>query len=234
MRNPVFTTVANLSSQIEQSQQKAIEQASDAIIQCFDNGGIIQAWGSGHSLAGAMEICHRAGGFIPTKRINEPSMGQYESIEGVGSVFMKKVDVRANDVVFIISNSGRNPLVLDMALGCKAKGATVIAITALQASKSLTSKHSSGKRLFEVADIVLDNCTPLGDCCIPLENFDSHVIGLSMITTSIVIQATMYRTMEKMIALGKQPLVYKSQNIDGCREENEQLEKLYTERLNRI
>ncbi len=234
MRNPVFTYVEDLNKEIEESQKEAIEEVAKAIVECIDDGGILQAWGSGHSLAGAMEICHRAGGFIPTKRLNEPSMGQYETVEGVGTTYMKKVDIRKGDIVFVISNSGRNPLCVEIALAAKEKGAKVVAITALEASKTLTAKHSSGKKLYEVADYILDNCTPLGDCCIDLEGFDSKVIGLSMITTSIVIQATMYRAMQMMIEKGEEPKVYQSQNIDGMREKNEALEKLYADRLNRI
>ena len=149
-------------------------------------------------------------------------------------LYQKRFNIRKGDIVFVISNSGRNPLCVEIALAAKEKGAKVVAITALEASKTLTAKHSSGKKLYEVADYILDNCTPLGDCCIDLEGFDSKVIGLSMITTSIVIQATMYRAMQMMIEKGEEPKVYQSQNIDGMREKNEALEKLYADRLNRI
>lgn len=234
MRNPVYSYVEELNRKIEDTQSEAIEDVARAIVKCIESGGILQAWGSGHSLAGAMEICHRAGGFIPTKRIDEPSMGRYETVEGVGTTFMKRVDIRPNDIVFVISNSGRNPLCVEIAIAAKAKGAKVVAITALDASKSLGAKHSSGKKLYEVADFILDNCTPLGDCCIELEGFSSKVIGLSMITTSIIIQATMYRAMQMMIEKGIEPKVYQSQNIDGMRQRNEELEKVYEDRLNRI
>lgn len=234
MRNPVFTYVEDLNKEIEKTQHEAIEQVAKEIIKCIDGGGILQAWGSGHSLAGAMEICHRAGGFIPTKRINEPSMGQYETVEGVGKTFMKKVDIRKGDLVFVISNSGINPLGIEIAMAAKEKGAKVVAITALEASKTLKAKHSSNKKLYEIADHVLDNRTPLGDCCIELAGLPSKVIGLSMITTSIIIQSTMYRAMQMMIEEGKEPKVYQSQNIEGMRERNEELEKAYADRLNRI
>ena len=211
-----------------------IEAAAKAVAQCVKDGHIIQAWGSGHSAAGAMEVAHRAGGFIPSKRLMEPSNGQYEGVEGVGTVFMKKVDVRPGDVVFIISNSGRNPLCLDIALGCKAKGGLIIGVTALEASKDLKPKHSCGKNLYEVSDIVLDNRVPEGDSCIELDGFDGKVCGMSMITTSVLIQAVMYRAMEMLIADGITPPVYMSQNVDGGREFNENLEKQYIDRLYRI
>ena len=232
--NKVFNVVRSLVNDIEATQMDNIEAAAKAVAQCVKDGHIIQAWGSGHSAAGAMEVAHRAGGFIPSKRLMEPSNGQYEGVEDVGTVFMKKVDVRPGDVVFIISNSGRNPLCLDIALGCKAKGGLIIGVTALEASKDLKPKHSCGKNLYEVSDIVLDNRVPEGDSCIELDGFDGKVCGMSMITTSVLIQAVMYRAMEMLIADGITPPVYMSQNVDGGREFNENLEKQYIDRLYRI
>ena len=232
--NKVFNVVRSLVNDIEATQMDNIEAAAKAVAQCVKDGHIIQAWGSGHSAAGAMEVAHRAGGFIPSKRLMEPSNGQYEGVEGVGTVFMKKVDVRPGDVVFIISNSGRNPLCLDIALGCKAKGGLIIGVTALEASKDLKPKHSCGKNLYEVSDIVLDNRVPEGDSCIELDGFDGKVCGMSMITTSVLIQAVMYRAMEMLIADRITPPVYMSQNVDGGREFNENLEKQYIDRLYRI
>lgn len=232
--NPVYDVVKNLIDDVQNTQMDAIEKAAVVCADAIEKGGILQAFGSGHSEAGAMEIAHRAGGFIPTKKILEPARGAYEGIEGVGANFMKKVDIRENDVVFVISNSGRNPLPIEMAIGAKEKGATVIAITALEASKNLTSKHSCGKNLYQLADIVLDNCVPEGDCGCEIEGYDSKICGMSMITTSVIVQALTYRTAEILISRGITPPMYKSQNIDGGREFNEKLEAAYVDRLRRI
>ncbi|SJZ71410.1 sugar isomerase domain-containing protein [Anaerorhabdus furcosa] len=232
--NPVFETVKNLIDDVERTQQEAIEKASIACADAIEKGGMLQAFGSGHSEAGAMEVAHRAGGFIPTKKIVEPARGSYEGIEGVGTNFMKKVDIRDTDVVFIISNSGRNPLPIEIAIGAKKKGAVVICVTALEASKKLTSKHSGGKNLYQLSDIILDNRVPDGDCGCTLEGYDSAICGMSMITTSVIIQAITYRTAEILISRGITPPIYKSQNIDGGREFNESLEAKYFDRLYRI
>ena len=100
--------------------------AAKCIADTFEAGGLLQAFGSGHSNAGARELCHRAGGFVPTKAIQEPAGGLYESVNGVGEIFMKKVDIRKEDVVFIISNSGRNPLPIEIATQAKERGAKVL------------------------------------------------------------------------------------------------------------
>ncbi len=232
--NKVFEVVENLVKEVKETQQENIELSAKAIVETLKNGGIIQAFGAGHSNAGALELTHRAGGFIPTKNIKEPAGGAYESVEGVGTSFMKKVDVREHDVVFVISNSGRNPLPIEVALGAKKKGAVVIAVTSLEASKQLKSKHSCGKNLYAIADIVLDNRIPEGDSVIDVEGVDSKVCGMSTVTTSLLLQAVTLRAVELCLEAGITPPIYKSQNIDGGREFNEALEQQYLHRLYRI
>ncbi len=231
--NKVFTKIEELLKEIDETQKENIEVVSDAMVQCIENGGIIQAFGSGHSYGSALELTHRAGGFIPTKNIKEPALGAYESVEGVGTVFMKKVDVREHDMVFVISNSGRNPLPIEIALAAKKKGGTVVTVSSIEASKQLTSKHSSGKNLYQVGDYNLDNRCPMGDSAIEVEGLDYKICGMSAIVTNALLEAIVCRAAEKMVAKGITPPMYKSQNIDGGREFNENLEKQYIERLNR-
>lgn len=232
--NKVFDVVRSLIDEVESTQIENIEKAAVAFADAIEKGGIIQAYGSGHSVAGALELTHRAGGFIPTKNIKEPAGGAYESIEGVGTSFMKKVDVRPNDVVVVISNSGRNPLPVEMALGCKKKGATIIAVTALEASSRLKPKHSSGKNLYEVSDIVLDNKVVEGDSTIEVEGLETKICGMSSITTAVLLQAVNLRAAEILLERGINPPIYLSQNIDGGREYNEAIEEKYLDRLYRI
>lgn len=234
MRNQVYPTVYELIKEVEETQGANVSAAAEVIADCIEKGGILQAFGAGHSNAGALELTHRAGGFIPSKNIKEPAGGAYEGIEGVGASFMKKVDVRPNDVVVIISNSGRNPLPIDIALGCKAKGAKLIVVTALEASKRLTSKHSCGKNLYELADVVLDNRVVEGDSTIEMEGLDTKVCGMSSITTAVLLQAVTYEAAQILLDKGLVPPIYKSQNIDGGREFNEKLEAKYVERLYRV
>lgn len=229
-----FELVNSLIKEVEETQQQNIEAAANAFADAVAAGGIIQAFGAGHSNAGALELTHRAGGFIPTKNIKEPAGGAYESVEGVGASFMKKVDVRENDVLVVVSNSGRNPLPIEIALAAKAKGAKIVAVTALEASKNLKSRHSCGKNLYEIADFILDNRIPEGDSMIEVEGLDTKICGMSTVTTSVLMQAVTYRAVQILISRGITPPIYKSQNIDGGREYNEAKEKEYIDRLYRI
>lgn len=234
MRNRVYAYVENILKDLENTQTDNVETVAAAIADSIQNGGLVQAFGAGHSYGGALELTHRAGGFIPSKNIKEPALGAYESVEGVGTSFMKKVDVRPNDIVFVISNSGRNPLPIEVAIRAKEKGAKVVAVTSLEASKNLKSKHSGGKNLYEVADYVLDNRVPEGDSCIEIPGLDVKACGMSSITTAVVLEAVVCRAIEILLDRGIVPPIYKSQNIDGGREYNEAIEKDYIERLYRI
>ncbi len=115
MNNEVFELAYKLIGKIQETQEDNILAAARCIADTFERGGIIQAFGSGHSYAGAIELCNRAGGYVPSKVIRDPAGGNYESIQGVGELLMKKVEILKEDVVFIISNSGRNPLPIEIA-----------------------------------------------------------------------------------------------------------------------
>lgn len=231
MQNEVFTIAYKLIDQLQKSQEANILAAAKCIADTFEAGGILQAFGSGHSNAGALELCHRAGGFVPTKAIKEPAGGAYEAVPGVGEIFMQKVDIRKDDVVFIISNSGRNPLPLEIACQAKERGAKVVAVTSVEASKKLSSKHKSGLRLFEIADVVIDNQVPDGDACINLEGLDTAICGMSTITTAVALQAVVLEAAKMLLARGITPPFFKSQNIDGGAEYNEVLLKQHFDRL---
>ena len=234
MDNKVYDVVEGLIQKLKATQEENVEKTARLFADALKNGGMLQAFGSGHSQAGASELCFRAGGFIPTKQIKEPASGAYEGIEGVGTAFMKKVDVRPNDVVVLISNSGRNPLPVEIALAAHEKGAKVVAITSLEASKNLTPKHSCGKNLWQLADVVIDNCVMDGDASIDVEGLDTRICGMSAITTAILVQACVYRTAQMLLEEGIVPPVFKSQNIDGGAEYNDKLLAQYFDRMYHI
>ncbi len=231
MQNEVFSVAYKLIEQLKQTQEENILAAAKCIADTFEAGGILQAFGSGHSNAGALELCHRAGGFVPTKAIKEPAGGAYEAVPGVGEIFMQKVDIRKDDVVFIISNSGRNPLPLEIASQARERGAKVVAVTSVEASRKLSSKHKSGKRLFEIADVVIDNQVPDGDACIQLEGLDTAICGMSTITTAVALQAVVLEAAKMLLARGITPPFFKSQNIDGGAEYNQVLLDQHFDRL---
>jgi uncharacterized phosphosugar-binding protein len=226
-----FDKAKEVMGKLEETQQENIHKAALLISESIRNGGILQAFGSGHSYAGAIEVCGRAGGLIPSKVIRDRAEGLYESIEGNAPFLMRKVDIQPNDVVIIISNSGRNPMSIEMADYIKKKGVKLIVVTALEVSKSSSSRHSSGKLLYEFADVVLDNQSSFGDAALDVEGLDSRICGTSSFSTCLLLQQAIYEAVKDMLEKGYEPPVYKSANIDGGREFNNVLEQKYGDRI---
>lgn len=234
MRKQYFEFVEELLQELEETQGRAMSQAAKLVAESIMSGGILQAFGSGHSYASAIEICGRAGGLIPAKAIKEPAQGMYEMVEGVGTVFAKKLDVRSNDVVVIISNSGRNPLPIEIAEKCKLEGAKIIVVTSLVASENLTSRHSNGKHLYDYGDVILDNCVPEGDSSLAIPGVPVKVCGTSSLAAVALLQQVVFEAIELMVSKGYIPPVWMSYNIDGGYEFNDRILEQYNDRLNRI
>lgn len=226
-----FDKAEEVMQKLKATQQENIHKAALLISESIRGGGILQAYGSGHSYAGAIEVCGRAGGLIPSKVIGETAYGDFESVEGNAYFVMRKVDIKPHDIFVLISNSGRNPMTIEMAEYIKKKGNPIIVVTALEISKASTSRHSSGKLLYEFADVVLDNQSEFGDAALDIEGFDSKVCGTSSFSTCLLLQQTMYEAVKDMVEKGYEPPVFKSANIDGGREFNQILEKKYADRI---
>ncbi|GMA08203.1 UPF0309 protein [Tetragenococcus halophilus subsp. flandriensis] len=226
-----FEECKRLTKILEENEQKHIFQAAEIVAEGIMNGGIVQTFGSGHSHAGALEISGRAGGLIPSKIIMDPAGGMYEQCEGVGELLTHRVMIKPNDIFFLISNSGRNPMGIEIAKWVKEHGNKLIVVTALDISKSSTSRHSSGKLLYEFADVVLDNHSAFGDAALTIKGLDSKVCGTSSFAATLLLQQTMYEAYALMVEKGYEPPIYKSANVDGGFEYNLEFENQYSDRI---
>ena len=231
MSSIVFDTIHAILNEVEATQQDNIEAAARLEVETFKRGGILMAYGVGHSEGGASEICHRAGGFVPTKKLRDPTFGLYAEVPGAGATFLKASGIRPEDTLVLISNSGRNTMIIEMAIEAKKLGCGVIVVTSLEASKHLTPKHKDGKNLYAYGDVVLDNRVADGDSTILLEGMESKICGMSSITTAALLQAVMCRATEMFLAEGTVPPVYMSVNVDGGPEFNKKLEEKYKDRI---
>ncbi|KIO60568.1 SIS domain-containing protein [Caldibacillus thermoamylovorans] len=226
-----FDKARKLTDELEKTQAQNIHKAAEIVASGIMNGGITQAFGSGHSYAAAIEISGRAGGLIPSKVIMDPAGGLYESIEGVGTILTHKIQIKPHDVFFLISNSGRNPMGIELAQWIKEHGNKLIVVTALEVSKKSKSRHSSGKLLYEFADVVLDNKSDFGDAALEIEGLETKVCGTSSFSATLLLQQTMYEAIKIMVKKGFIPPVYRSANIDGGPEYNQEIEKKYADRI---
>jgi len=217
------------------SQREAIIEASKIAARTLMQGGILHVFGSGHSALIAKEITGRAGGLVAVNTIPDPTEGMAERVEGYGKVLIDwyagHYGLNRGEVMIIVSTSGRNPLPVEIALEAKKAGLYTIAITSVEYSKQVVSRHSSGKRLFEVVDLVLDTGVPLGDSLVEIPGFQQKAGPVSTIVGALLANMLILSTIEEIINQGGTPQILMSQNLDGADEHNRVLKEKYRHRL---
>ncbi len=222
-----YSKVTSLLSEIRSTQSDAIAAAGAIVGETIKVSGIVHTFGSGHSAAIAYEAHGRAGGLAAVSAIIDPLRGLAEKVEGYGRALMAPVRLGKQDAMIVISNSGRNALPIEVAMVARDNGLKVIAITSLAHSRSVTSRHSSGKRLFELADIIIDNMGEPGDAAITLAGCEAPVGPTSTITGAYIMNEVIIAAVSWMLKNGVEPPVFKSANLDGSKEHNAKLRDRY-------
>lgn len=245
-----MTVTANASSAALLEHLNAIAAtdvtpAASLLAASVRDNGVIQAFGTGHSQATALEIAGRAGGLVPTNRIaltdlvqfggEDPAVLADPMLERRGDVVSRLYELAApspQDVFVIASSSGVNSSVVEMAHIVTSAGHKLVAITSLQHSSQVPARHESGKRLSDLADVTLDNGAPFGDTLLPLPDGTS-VGGVSSLTAGLLVQMLVAETVRLLLESGFEPPVYVSNNVPGGHERNLRLEALYEGRIRR-
>ena len=141
-----------------------------------------------------------------------------------------RANLARGDVLWLVSNSGKEPFPVALAIGAKERGCAVVALTSVAFSRSLEAKHSSGKRLFEVADRVIDLHGPPADAALEVAGLDTPIAPLSGLLTVAAIWALEAATVEALLARGKTPAVYRSVNLPDGFARDAEAERAYRER----
>jgi uncharacterized phosphosugar-binding protein len=200
-------------------------------------GGVLHAFGSGHSEVIAREIVGRAGGLVCVNVLTDPTGGFVENLVGYGTSLVERYErrcgLRPGETFLVISNSGKNSSPLEVALHAKARGLHVVALTSVTMAQQVATVHPSGRRLHEIADFTLDNGGPMGDALI--DTGDGEMGG----PTSTVVGAMLLNLLSLEIiawlrAHGHTPPILRSQNLPGAIEHNRALAQRYAGRLNRL
>jgi uncharacterized phosphosugar-binding protein len=236
---------AEIIQRIAATQLPAIERAAQICSDTIVQDGLVFCWGGGHSRMSVEEMFPRIGsfpGFYPmvelaltyyTNTIGADGLPQsffLERQEGYVEAILANYEFGRHDSMICFSSTGINGLVVEMALQAKARGLPVIAVTSLAHAQSTVSRHSSGKKLSEVADVTIDNCTPAGDAVIDLEGLKYRVGPTSTIGAVAIVNALKARTAELMIQKGVPPVVLTSPHFaDHPHEAEEQLQRVYQE-----
>jgi len=240
-----FETVLHTINQIRQSEAPNLEAAAERITQSLIQGGVLHIFGAGHAHLLAEEISYRAGGLVPVNPIldigytlmaNPPSRTSYlERLEGYATSLVQSYDLRSGEVLIVVSQSGINPGPVEVALYAKEKGLTVVGITSVAQSKSQASRHSSGKRVFEIADIVIDTHVPAGDAAITIHPDLPRVAPLSTVVGAAILQALVAEVAARWHRLQKTPPpVWVSANVPGGDAYNRQWLALYPNRRSNL
>lgn len=198
---------------------KSAKMVGDSII----NGEWVYTFGSGHSQLLAIEIHARAGGLYPIVHIPDPMNGRAEKVEGFGPVLVEGLPFKKGATIFVISNSGRNPEPIEVALIAKEAGMNLIAVTSLVHSQSVSSRHSSGKKLHELADVVLDSHVAAGDASLAFEGLKEKAGAFSTVIGALIMNAVMVEAIQYMLDQGHEPPVLISANLDGSDEHNRRI-----------
>jgi len=240
-KSPYFNEISRLLTQLEQTQSAVMQAAAQKIAQCLKNGGVLHTFGCGHSGSAAVEPFDRSGCFVAVNAILDPGLmfqhgahqgTDLERLEGYSPLVMKHHDLRPGDILLVFSNSGRNPAGIDAVLYAKEKGLFTIAFTAASAHAQSKSRHSSGKLLKDVADLVIDNCASKNETCLTLGQLD--IAPLSTIAFTAALHHILYQAAVILAEQGVPPPVYKSGNAAGNDEYNMTLSAKYGKRIKHI
>jgi uncharacterized phosphosugar-binding protein len=235
-----LTSIREILDRVEQTEREAMIQASDKVADCIENGGIVHLFGCGHSHILTEEVFFRAGGLVPLHPIlYEPLMlhegavrsSELERQNGLAGSFMDGQDIRPSEVFFVLSTSGRNAVPIDVALIAKEKGAYTIGITSIEYSQSQPPRHASGKRLYEVVDLFLNNYAPKGDAALSHPNVAVPFAPTSTVTGAAILNAILAESIRIMAERGFEPPIFLSGNIDGSDRHNAELIARYRERI---
>lgn len=230
-----FGIVRELLAVVEEREHEHMEQAVDVLFECVYEKHSIWVFGASHAGILTEELFYRAGGCMLVNPIFAPELmldttpithtSSMERLVGYGAQIAKdKADFRPGDVLIVHSVSGRNPVGIEIAMAAREAGAKVIAMTNLAYSQSVTSRHPSGKRLFELADIVLDNHGDVGDAAVEIDGIDQKVSPTSTVVGAAMLDAIVAALVQKLVDAGMEhPPVFYSANLDGGDELNRKL-----------
>ncbi|MHB8135918.1 MAG: sugar isomerase domain-containing protein [Anaerolineaceae bacterium] len=252
MQNAAFEYLdqaQTILDRIRSTQMDTIENAADLCASTIAQEGLVHLFGTGHSRIFVEEMFPRHGSFPGFHPIVELSLTYHnlvvgsngqrqamflEHIEGFGQVIMRNFVFTKPDCFLIYSNSGVNQVVIDVALEAKRQSMPVIAVVSLDHCQKSDANHSSGNKLTDVADIVIDNCTPAGDALVRIPGLNDPVGPGSTIGAAAVTNALKSRIAEKLVQMGKPPIVLTSAIFIGNQASKERFDQCYDDYRNRV
>jgi len=228
--------VVDLFQKTHDNNKEVIKDLAVKFADNIKNDRIIHVFGTGHSHMIGIELFCRAGGLANVNAMLDPDTltsngarrsGALEKLPGISDIVYDQYNIQKGDIMIISSNSGRNAMPIEMAMRAKKEGVYTIACTNLHQSQNTTSRHPSGKRLFEVCDVILDNSVPDGDA---LMHVGTVATGPgSSLSSMFLLNTVINEALQILEKEGEELPVLQSQNVDGFN--NDALYEKYEDRV---
>ncbi len=235
----LYKKAKQLIEEIESSQEENINKVAKLFKQAVVNDDIIHIVGTGYSHMLAEELFVRTGGLPNVNAIldanfvlsnGERKSGKAEKLEGLADIIWEEHKINSDDIIIIVSNSGRNAVPIEIALLAKEKEIITIALNSLAHSKNSVSHHKSDKKLYELADLVLDNCVPKGDSIIEIGKFKTG--AASTLAGVLILNSIQIKALQMLKKEDYDLTLYQSQNLDGV--SNEDLFNKYSDLIKHL
>lgn len=230
--------VSGVIDYVMDTQAQKIEQAARMVADSLKKDGMLYVFGCGHSHIIGEDLFYRAGGTAAVCAMLDSDLmlhtgaaksSVYEKMPGLAAPVFARYGITDRDVLLVVSTSGINSVPVEMAMCAKEQGIPVIAIVS-EAYREDASRHPSGKKLRDVADLVLDNGVCYGDAAVEIAGSDMRVGPISTISSCLIAQSIVVQADEFMYQEGVRPPVYVSGNVPGGMEKNRDLINRYMPR----
>ncbi len=228
-----FDEALQALQRVAETQREPITRAAAALVEAVVSDHRLFSFGASHSFILTEELVYRTGGLMLVNPIYPHGMNLFvrpmtqtsrlERVLGLGTELLNGAPTQSGDVLLLTSTSGRNAVVIDIALAARERGLTVIGITALAYTQAVGSRHPSGKKLADLCDILIDNGAPYGDAVVAVPGFPQKVGPLSSLTGIAIVNALAAEVVAQLVARGVTPPVFVSANLDGGDEFNARL-----------
>lgn len=237
-----LSTTIQLLTRIQDEEIDAIEQAAKLIGDAIEQGHSLFAFGCTHSSLPIQDLVYRAGGLMLVNPLFGPGItaldikpttisSAMEQMEGYAKVILDNSPMKSGDVLILVSVSGRNAVPVEMAQIARERGIKVIGVTSREYSEAVAARHSSGKKMNDFADILLDNKAPKGDAVLEAQEVPQKFSPVSGVTSIALLQTLIAATIEQLLSRGIVPPIFLAANVDGGAEYNARLLKQYHDRI---
>ena len=232
-----LSRITEIIAKIQETQTDNIQNAAEAFAKSIQSGGRVYMFGSGHSVIPVMDIFPRYGSFVGFYPIYDPRLmwsnvvgpgGARELLwleqrEGYAKIVLSSYKLKLADSILVYSHGGLNAAPIEMAMEAKKSGATVVTVSSLANYKHAAAKHSSGKKLSDVADVAIDNCVPLEDALVAGDGIPEKFAAGSTVAGVSIAMTLVSEVGKRLLKAGIRPQTFVSPNVGLSPDHNDQV-----------